>query len=243
MCDVVLIISLKLSWTNLASFISKLPFTTHTTPYSTILLQCHCIKHLIYQPCCEWGRVSFVLICELLSKKFNFKRSEWFPASSQDGQSLKMGRNPKIPGEDSKVLVLATLFPSSQISCILVSVFPVSAQCPCLCTISCDFWHPRNRIYSFWSSTMSAVCLLCPVVASTMTISLCISLIVDGASGKELAQVALGVKYPPASAGDVKRLGFDPWVQKIPWRRAWQPTLVLLPRESQGQRSLAGSSL
>ena len=170
MCDVVLIISLKLSWTNLASFISKLPFTTHTTPYSTTLLQCHCIKHLIYQPCCEWGRVSFVLICELLSKKFNFKRSEWFPASSQDGQSLKTGRNPKIPGEDSKVLVLATLFPSSQISCVLVSVFPVSAQCPCLCTISCDFWHPRNRIYSFWSSTMSAVCLLCPVVDSTMTI-------------------------------------------------------------------------
>ena len=32
---------------------------------------------------------------------------------------------------------------------------------------------------------------------------------------------------------------FDPWVRKIPWRRAWQPTLVLLPRESHGQRSLA----
>ena len=25
-----------------------------------------------------------------------------------------------------------------------------------------------------------------------------------------------------------------------PWRRAWQPTLVSLPGESQGQRSLAG---
>ena len=25
---------------------------------------------------------------------------------------------------------------------------------------------------------------------------------------------------------------FSPWVQKIPWRRAWQPTLVFLPRES-----------
>ena len=30
----------------------------------------------------------------------------------------------------------------------------------------------------------------------------------------------------------------DPWVGKIPWRRAWQPTLVFLPRESYGQRSL-----
>ena len=29
-----------------------------------------------------------------------------------------------------------------------------------------------------------------------------------------------------------RRLGFDPWVEKIPWRRAWQPTLVFLPGES-----------
>ena len=27
-------------------------------------------------------------------------------------------------------------------------------------------------------------------------------------------------------------LGFDPWVGKVPWRRTWQPTPVLLPRES-----------
>ena len=25
-----------------------------------------------------------------------------------------------------------------------------------------------------------------------------------------------------------KRYGFDPWVSKIPWRRAWQPTPVFL---------------
>ena len=29
-----------------------------------------------------------------------------------------------------------------------------------------------------------------------------------------------------------QRLGFDPWVGKIPWRRAWQPTPVFLPKES-----------
>ena len=40
------------------------------------------------------------------------------------------------------------------------------------------------------------------------------------------------VKNPPAM--------FDPWVGKIPWRRAWQPTPVLLPGESHGQRSLVG---
>ena len=32
----------------------------------------------------------------------------------------------------------------------------------------------------------------------------------------------------------LKRLGFDPWVGKIPWRRAWQPTPVFLPGESHG---------
>ena len=26
--------------------------------------------------------------------------------------------------------------------------------------------------------------------------------------------------------------GFNPWVGKIPWRRAWQPTQVFLPGES-----------
>ena len=39
------------------------------------------------------------------------------------------------------------------------------------------------------------------------------------------------------------RLGFDPWVGKIAWRRAWQTTPVFLPGESHGQRSLAGYSL
>ena len=34
-----------------------------------------------------------------------------------------------------------------------------------------------------------------------------------------------------------------PWAGKIPWRRKWQPTLVLLSEESHGQRSLTGYSL
>ena len=39
-----------------------------------------------------------------------------------------------------------------------------------------------------------------------------------------------------------RRLGFDPWVGKIPWRRKWQPTPVFLPGESHGWRSLVGYS-
>ena len=38
----------------------------------------------------------------------------------------------------------------------------------------------------------------------------------------------------------LRRLGFNSWVRKIPWRRAWQPTPVFLPGEFHGQRSLAG---
>ena len=39
------------------------------------------------------------------------------------------------------------------------------------------------------------------------------------------------------------RCRFNPWVWKISWRRAWQPTPVFLPGRSQGQRSLSGYSL
>ena len=53
--------------------------------------------------------------------------------------------------------------------------------------------------------------------------------------------MALVVKNPSAKAGDM-RLGFNPWVRKIPWRRRWQPSPVFLPRESHGQRSLVGYS-
>ena len=53
--------------------------------------------------------------------------------------------------------------------------------------------------------------------------------------------MVLVVKNPPANAGDVRR-GFDPWVRKIAWRRAQQPTLVFLLGESHGQRSLVDYS-
>ena len=43
-------------------------------------------------------------------------------------------------------------------------------------------------------------------------------------------------------ACECRRLGFSPWVGKIPWRRKWQPSPVLLPGESHGQRSLVGYS-
>ena len=48
------------------------------------------------------------------------------------------------------------------------------------------------------------------------------------------------IKNPPAKAGDViTRCGFYPWVRKIPWRRAWQPTHsgLLCPWNSPGKNT------
>ena len=50
--------------------------------------------------------------------------------------------------------------------------------------------------------------------------------------------VAQMVKNLPA----MWRPRFDNWVGKITWRRAWQPTPVVLPGESHRQRSLVGYS-
>ena len=49
------------------------------------------------------------------------------------------------------------------------------------------------------------------------------------------------LKNPPAD--QCRRRRFDPWVGKIPWRRKWQSSPVLLPGKSHGQRrSLDGYS-
>ena len=37
-----------------------------------------------------------------------------------------------------------------------------------------------------------------------------------------------------------RRHGFNPQVEKIPWRRKWQPNAVFLPGKFHGQRSLVG---
>ena len=49
-------------------------------------------------------------------------------------------------------------------------------------------------------------------------------------------------KEPACQCRRHKRCRINPWVGKIPWRRAWQPTPVFLPGRSHGQRSLAGYS-
>ena len=52
----------------------------------------------------------------------------------------------------------------------------------------------------------------------------------------------LSSKEPVCQWRSCKRLEFDSWIRKIPWRRAWQPTPVSWPGESHRWRSLAGYS-
>ena len=55
--------------------------------------------------------------------------------------------------------------------------------------------------------------------------------------------VSQGLPWQPSgkeSAWLCRRSSFDLSVRKIPWRRKWQPTPVLLPGKSHGQRSLVG---
>ena len=42
------------------------------------------------------------------------------------------------------------------------------------------------------------------------------------------------------SAYQCGRHGFNAWIEKIPWRRKWQPSPVFLPEKSRRQRNLAG---
>ena len=56
------------------------------------------------------------------------------------------------------------------------------------------------------------------------------------------SQMTLVVKNLTANAGDVKDMGSIPGSGRLSWRRKWQPTSVLLPGESHGERSLAGYS-
>ena len=49
-----------------------------------------------------------------------------------------------------------------------------------------------------------------------------------------------GGKEPTCQCRRLKRHRFDPWIEKIPWRRAWQSTPVSLPGKYHEQKSLLG---
>jgi len=64
---------------------------------------------------------------------------------------------------------------------------------------------------------------------------------------KIFASIFKYIDFPGGSDGKVSGYnagdpGLIPGSGRFPWRRKWQPTLVLLPRTSHGRRSLVGYS-
>ena len=83
-------------------------------------------------------------------------------------------------------------------------------------------------------------CLIVKIPYMLLFTILCV-LILDSDYQRAPLMVQM-VKESACQCRRLKRRGFNPWVDKIPWRRKWQPTLVFLPGESHGQKSLAGYS-
>ena len=101
------------------------------------------------------------------------------------------------------------------------------SACPCLILPSipmCEFFPPQQAIFPYQRDVLLQL--------NSDTLYLEVASDPGGTSGKELA-----CQYKQH-----KRLRFSPWVGKIPWRKALQPTPVFLPGEPNGQSSLAGYS-
>ena len=112
-----------------------------------------------------------------------------------------------------------------------VLIFPNSWRLPA--HLSLWLRHPITVSIITWSRP-PCVSVFLPLLLRIQSLESGATLTQYGAS-----QVALVVNLP-ANAGD-KRIGSS-WVRKIPWRRKWQPTPLLLPGESHEQRSQEGHS-
>ena len=64
--------------------------------------------------------------------------------------------------------------------------------------------------------------------------------IIVGTHFRTVPQSRLSMAQPIKDLSAMKETRFYPWVGKIPWRMEGLPTLVFLPGEFHGQRSLAG---
>ena len=102
-------------------------------------------------------------------------------------------------------------------------------MCVCVCVCVC--------VYEYYSAIRNNK--IVPYATTQMDLEV---FMLRKLSQRRASQVVLVVKNPPTSAGNVKRPGFDPWVRRIPWWRAWKLNPLFLLRESHGQISLMGYS-
>jgi len=104
--------------------------------------------------------------------------------------------------------------------------------------------HRPTRLSSsnYISSSLPAEESFCPVTLSSSR-----AVKGDGCGkfkiyGRLGAPWWLSAKESTCQCRRCRRLWFDPWVRKIPWKRECQPIPVFLPGKSHGQRTLVGYS-
>ena len=99
---------------------------------------------------------------------------------------------------------------------------------------------PRIKLLISWLQSPSAVILESKKIRS-VTVSTFSPYICHEVMGLEGFPGGFVVKNSPA-VEDMQEMLVRSLGPEVPWRRAWQPTSVLLPGESHGQRRLAGYS-
>ena len=131
--------------------------------------------------------------------------------------------------------------PGNVLSSLHVSQFnPPNNPMPLVVADPLSMETDSEKFYDLFQVTQLGIqlCSLTslPLISSIVFHAFIIKYEQNGAS-----QVML-VKEPTCQCQRHKRHGVDPWVGKIPWRRAQQPTPIFLHGESHGQRSLVAYS-
>ena len=86
--------------------------------------------------------------------------------------------------------------------------------------------HPTTAFWTFWL-TMRATPFLLKDSSYSSGYNIVTWIKFSHSHPFWASQVAWWVKNPPA-VQESRRRGFDPWVGKVSWRKAWQPTPVIL---------------
>ena len=121
--------------------------------------------------------------------------------------------------------LLQGIFPTQGFNPHLLCVlhFQVDSLPPCHLGSSMDFWPGEFHGQRSLAGYSSQGCKELDMTERLTHIHIYIYILVW------LSLVAQMMKRIGLQCG---KPGFDPWIGKIPWRRAWQPTLVFLPGES-----------
>ena len=156
----------------------------------------------------------------------------WSPAPGNIGSNWECHIKPVVPRHFCLVVEIHSLQPFLKTSKIMLlfQKFCISA-------------YPQNFLISGQVGNVFHFCLPSPLPLPALWFprNPVISLVFS--TCPEASQVVLVVKNPKNISCQwrrCKRRGFNPWIRKISWKRAWQPTPVPLPKESHKQRSLVG---